>query len=269
MRRAGPVLVALAAALACRSVDPGVPLAPADPRPAALLSAWSASAGSRHALRGVARLAVDGDGVRIRGKQVLVAARPARLRVEVLGLLDQTLAVLVTDGVRYQLFRAREHSLETGAVDPGLLWREASLALSPEEAVELLLGAPLPDPALRVHAARRKADGTILMELADASGRVRQILAFDAEGRLRLLERRGPGGRTLWEARYDDYEPVAGVPFAHEIRLDIAAGDTHVEISLRDVELNPVLSPELFRLELRASIRGLGEEATTAALRID
>ena len=38
--------------------------------------------------------------------------------------------------------------------------------------------------------------------------------------------------------------------FAHAISLDVAAGRTHAEISLRDVELNPELSPDIFRLRL-------------------
>ena len=92
--------------------------------------------GERHALRGRARLAVDGgDGaVRLRGKQIVVLERPARLRVEVLGFLNQTVAVLTTDGERFELFRSGDRSYETGAVHPDLLWQEAHLALTPEEA---------------------------------------------------------------------------------------------------------------------------------------
>jgi len=40
--------------------------------------------------------------------------------------------------------------------------------------------------------------------------------------------------------------------FAHSIVLDVAADGTHVEISLRDVELNPELPPGIFRIRAPA-----------------
>jgi hypothetical protein len=76
--------------------------------------------GSRRA-PGDARLAVDaagaGDGGRdlaLRSKQRMWLAKPAQLRVEVLGFLDTTLAVLVTDGERYSLFESQEQRLQEG-----------------------------------------------------------------------------------------------------------------------------------------------------------
>jgi len=101
VRRLSILFAALLAATACRTPAPiAVPLPPDDPRPAALLDAWARAAGERHGLRARARLAVDGaDGaLHLRGKQILVLERPAYLRVEILGLLNQTVAVLVTDG---------------------------------------------------------------------------------------------------------------------------------------------------------------------------
>ena len=82
---------------------------------------------ARRGLSGRARLAVDGhDGaLRLRGSQRVALERPARLRVEVLGLFDQTLAVLVTDGERYQFFRANDRTWESGPVGPDLLWTHA------------------------------------------------------------------------------------------------------------------------------------------------
>ena len=245
------LVAALATATACRSVPPAVPLGLDDPRPAALLAAWGRSAEARHSLRGRAKLAVDGEstGVRVRGKQVLVLERPGRMRVEILGLFNQTLAVLVTDGERFELFRVDDRSFETGPVHPDLLWQEAHIALTPEEAVELLLGAPRADPSLVPVVALGSSDGSIRIDLADVGGSVRRRMGFDAEGRLRWIEAVGDG-EVEWRASFDRYQRVGDIPFAHAISLDVAAGRTHAEISLRDVELNPELSPELFRLQL-------------------
>jgi hypothetical protein len=108
--RRAPLLVALLFATAgCRTVAPRLPLAADDPRPAALIRGWQELTAERRALRGSARLAVDGEAVHVRARQILVVERPSRLRVEIQGLLSQTLAVLVTDGPRYQLFRAQDH----------------------------------------------------------------------------------------------------------------------------------------------------------------
>jgi hypothetical protein len=252
VRRPAALLASVLLATACQTPAPLLPLSPDDPRPKALLDKWAETARQRRALRGLARLAVDGrDGeVGIRSRQLLVAERPARLRVEVLDFLHRTLAVLVTDGERFELFRADDRSLETGEVHPGLLWEVAHLALPPEQAVGLLLGAPRLDPDLAVAGARRSGEGEFQIDLADAAGRVRQRVAFDAEARLRWLEVREMDGGVAWRARFDDYAAVGASPFAHTVSLDLVREQTHAEISLRSVELNPRLNSEIFQLRI-------------------
>jgi hypothetical protein len=248
--RATLLVVALLLVSACKTVVPAVPLPLDDPRPAAFLAQWDAAARSRHALRGRAHVAVDGrDGeVRIRGKQIVVLARPARLRVEVLGFLSQTAAVITTDGERFEVFRSGDRSSETGAVDPDLLWREAHLALTPEQAVEVLLGVPALGAGLVPARAALAAGDLIRMDLVDAEQRVRRRAAFDATARLREFEVLDDDGALRWRAQFGDYAPVDGVPVAHKIVLDVTTGVVHVEISLRDLELNPELPADIFQL---------------------
>jgi outer membrane lipoprotein-sorting protein len=248
--RAARLVVALLFASACRTVPSAIPLAPDDPRPAARLAQWEDAARDRHSLRGRARLAVDGDdgAVRIRGNEIVVLERPARMRVEVLGFLNQTAAVVTTDGERFEIFRSGDRSYETGEVHEQLLWQEAHLALTPEEAVEVLLGAPALGAGLVPAHAVDAGGGWIRMDLVDSERRVRRRVAFDATSRLREFEVVGDDGAVAWRARFGDYASVDGVPFAHAIVLDVTAGVAHVEISLRDVELNPELPPDIFRL---------------------
>jgi hypothetical protein len=260
VRRLSILVAALLAATACRTPAPvAIRLPPDDPRPAALLDAWARAAGERRGLRGRARLAVDGaDGaVRLRGKQILVLERPSQLRAEILGLFGQTVAVLATDGERFELFRAEDRSYETGAVHPDLLWEQAYLALTPEEAVDLLLGLPALDRSLAPVAAFGDGAGGVSLEFADAAGRLRRRAGFDAEGRLRWLEVLDGADALLWRAEFDGYAPVGGEPFAHAVSLEVAAGRTRAEISLRDVELNPELPPDIFRLR---APEGAGEQ---------
>jgi hypothetical protein len=251
VRRAALLVASLLAAAGCRTLPTElVPLAPGDERPGLLLGALHERAAERRGLRGTARLAVDSDdgAVHIRGSQVLAIERPARLRVEILGFLNQTEAVLVTDAGRYELFVAGERRYESGLVYPGLLWEVARIDLEPYEVVDLVLGAPVPSAGLEISDAFAAHDGGVEFDLVDASGAHSRRLSFDAEGRLRRVRVR-ERGRDLWEARFDDYATVAGTPFAHEIAVEFSATASRAELSLRQVELNPELPQELFQLQ--------------------
>jgi hypothetical protein len=248
----GLALVALVTG--CASTIPATPLPADDPRPAALLAAWHAHTADRAALQAIARLAVDAPGagegghdLALRSKQRMWLARPAQLRVEVLGFLDTTLAVLVTDGERYSLFESGEQRLQEGAVYPELLWDVARLELTPAEAVEVILGAPEPDAGLSPHAAYLVGE-RLRIELADQGGRVRRVVEFGAAGELRRLAQSDEQGGVAWEAQFDDFTELGGAPFARNVAVRSSAGRTRAELVLRTVELNPEVPPDIFRL---------------------
>lgn len=248
--------LALLAILAggCRGPGPAVPLAEDDPRPEALLAAWRAESERRHGLHALARFAVDAPGAGVGGrdlalrtKQRIWLERPARLRVEVLGFLDTTLAVLVTDGDRYAVLETQERRYDEGPVYDGLLWDAARLDLSPREAVEVILG--IPDPELAWRSSRAyQVDDRIRIELVDAAGRVRRVVDFGADGELRRLARSGDEGRSDWEAHFDDFVEIDGAPFARSVA--VRSGSGRAELTLRRVELNPPDSPDTFRLRV-------------------
>lgn len=247
--------VAVGAALFCLATACATPislqrLSPGDPRPRQLLDDWVERASQRQRLRGLARLAVDrNDGsVQLRGKQLVVLERPSRLRVEILGFLNQSLAVIATDGEGFEVYRAEDQSYEAGEVDERLLWNEAGIDLSPEEAVAVLLGVPISEPLPALASAVRDGDGRIQIDLADSQGTVVQRATFDPAGSLRAFEVLDDSGAALWSAQFDEYRDVGGSPFAHSIGLDVRSGKTRAEISFRNVELNPDLQPGLFQL---------------------
>jgi hypothetical protein len=236
------------AAAGCRTtLPPAIPLDVADPRPAAFLAALAARAGELEALSGMVKLAVDGPGGSLRSKQVLVAARPARLRIEIQGFLSQTVALLATDGTHYDLFQVRERSLESDRVRPGLLWEVAAIDLEPDEAVRVLLGAP-DLRGLRPTGAQLLGDGAVAVALADAAGRPRRVLEFLPDGALRRISARDADGAVAWDARYGDRRSLGDTSFAHAIELEFPASGVRARLSLSRVVLNPPLSPTLFRL---------------------
>lgn len=251
-------LLALAAGVAgCRTPGPGLePVEPGDPRPQRFVDALRERVQARRAVRGRAKVSLSGRTGEGFTKQVLVVERPARLRVEVIGLMGQRVAVLATDGERYQLFRTETGRIEAGEVTPDILARVAGMPLSPRQAVNVLLGAPAPPPGeLGPGRAAAREDGGVRVELdaAEGAGLVR-TLTFDAQGRLRrwLLRDGEAGGDAesgiVLEVRYDDYRELGGEPFAHRVAVAFPPSGAHAELSFQDAELNPTLPEGIFRL---------------------
>lgn len=257
--RIGAALAVLLALAGCRTAPTLQRLPSGDPRPDRLLADWAHAVDGRTALRGTARLAVDADAsgragrdVRWRSRQALVIARPARLRVELRGMLGDTLAVFATDGARYELFQAADRSYESGPAHDSLLWEVARIALTPADAVEVILGVPQLSDALSPSAAFDAGDGRVRIALSDAASRLRRQVEFDAEGRLRWLQERRAGA-IVWEVHFDDYAPVANAPLAHRLSIETDRGGARALLTLSDVELNPELSPSIFRIEALAT----------------
>jgi hypothetical protein len=246
----GLLLVSLLV-VSCRTLPERV-LEPDDPRSLAVLKKWVEGADARTGLRGRARMAVDSAdrSIAVRGKQILVVQRPARLRVEILGFLNQTLAIIVTDGNRFEVLRTQDHSYETGELGPNLLWDEARIALTAEEAISVLLGIPVPDPQWVPMRIAQDPNGLTSIDLADGDGVLRQRVSFDRHGYMIESSRFDPIGQLIWRVRFDDYREIDREWVAHDIELDVTIGATHAEISLSDVELDPPLSEDLFRLRL-------------------
>jgi hypothetical protein len=211
--RAALAALAALAAVGCATVPRPVPLPVRDPRPAARLAAFTEAVAGRRSLRGVAHLAIDGPAGSGRAKQILLVERPARLRVEVLGWLDQTVALLATDGHRYELYRARDRSWSEGAVTPDLLWQVAGLAVAPELAVQLLLAAPAPPADARVVGGALLPHGGVRAELAEAERGERLRYDFDGEGHLIAWSVLGADGEARIAAHWSDYRSVGAATF--------------------------------------------------------
>lgn len=251
-RRVLPLLLLLLAGCA----TPGLlPLPADDPRPAALLERWRGQLADRLALRGTARLSVDarqpyeGGDLHVRSKQRVVVARPARLRVEVQGLLGTTVAVLAVDDAQYEFFEADSHRFESGPVRPDLLWNAVRLDLTPAEAVGLLLGAPELPADLRILAAQDAGEGRLRITLGTSDGRAPlRSIDLDGDARLRRYAVFEDASVPEWTAELDDYEDVGGTPLARRVSVETRNGARAV-VSLSSLELNPPLAPDIFRLE--------------------
>ena len=257
-RVAAAALVALMGLVACRGPAPAPielrPLSPDDPRPASLLKQLRARAGSIDGMRGQAKFSLDSPELEFRRPQRVAALRTRALRVETLGLFGQVAAILVTNGGRYQFYDASSNELEEGVVDRALLWELVRIDLDHGDVVDLLLGGASPPETRSLGPAYEMSNGRLRLTLEDA-GRPVEWLDFDAEGRLRRIER-VPGGDPFlaWQARLDDYRPEAGgsgVVVAHELSVRIPVQETEARFAFREVALNPELPEQVFELRGR------------------
>lgn len=256
-RRAGLAAIALMVVAGCHSPPPeprdpgaGELLSADDPRPATLLEALRAGTESRDAMRGVLRFSVDAPDLQFRGTQRVAARRPARLRVEILGLFSQIMGVLATDGRIYQYYEAGSGETEWGRVTPGLLWEVSRIDVEPAEAVRFLLGAPVASKSLVQGRAEERPDGSIRVQLDDARGQMRQRFDFDPDGRLRRLEEWDPRANPLREFVWDDYRDVEGADFPHKLALHFPRMGGEATFHFQRVELNPDLPDEVFVLDV-------------------
>ncbi len=212
----------------------------------ALMESQREREGLRHALRGRSRVSLDGAVNGSFSKQVVLLERPARLRLEVIGLLNQRVAILATDGDRYALFRRESPELERGAVHPGVLWEVAGVPLTPELAVALLLGLPpVPEPDAPFYATR---DGGAVEVNFRGVGDSLRSFHFDTLGRLVAFRLAGSKGELLLDVRYGDFRDVGDGSFAHNLELSFPEQEAKATVAFREVELNPEIAPELFEL---------------------
>ncbi len=194
----------------------------------------------RGSVRAVARVRIEGPGGSGTVREIILARRPASLRLEGLNFLGQTQSLLVTDGQRFLFFDGQE--FEQGPVNPDTLMRTLGLDLAPAEAVEALLVAPLdgsePPPAPREVWARG--------EERWLSYPVRR-LRLGPGGELRGIQAIDPLGGVRWEAEYAEWRPLGGSRYPFAITLSFPGSQVRAEVDFEEVELNPPLEARLFR----------------------
>lgn len=243
MRRALAVALATAGIVlgGCRTLTPPPLFAPVsgeDERIQAWLARSRAEGEQRWAVRALGSLKLDSPSGSGRVKQVILAQRPALLRLESLNFLGQTQSLLVTDGQRFSFFDGRE--LLGGAVSQDVLLQYLGLDLEPADAVRVVLAAPLiGDEAPR---AILGAGDERLVELNA------QRLHFGPDGELLGVEVRDLAGATRWRATYQRWRAVPKGRYPFVVGLFFPRTELHAELRLDEVEVNPELDPALFRV---------------------
>jgi hypothetical protein len=201
-----------------------------------LLEQLHDDAALRSSIRGWGKVRLESPAGSGSAREVIVAERPVRLRLETLNILGQTQAVLITDGRNFVHFDGK--SVERGELSESVLRDRMGLDLTAEEAVEVLLAAPAFDVGQMRHAIAVGDERWVEME----ARRVR----IGPAGELRGFDALDRSGSVRWMAGYDRWSEVDGGRYPLVVKLEFPYTETSAELVLNEVELNATLDPKLF-----------------------
>lgn len=245
MRRAAIAVLATAVALAgCATRPAPRPIAVGGARAdaAAIVAADAARRTAVRSLRAWARLSYESPDESRRAKQLLVAERPDRLRLEIFSPFGAVFVLAAADGALAAYDRGAK-TVYRGAASADNLRRYTQMDLPVTGAVDLLLGTPPIDAAAPGVVT---ADGdTIELWRETADGGARVVWYSAALEPLRY-EERDRDGRVRLRAAYGGYTAVDGVPVATQLQIDLPPSQQRIGIALSDVEVNPPLADAVF-----------------------
>jgi outer membrane biogenesis lipoprotein LolB len=250
MRRAIAVLATALALAGCtpRPVPRPAPAAPVRADADAIVAADSARRSALHALRAWARLSYESPEESRRAKQLLVAERPDRLRLEVFSPFGAIFVLAAADGALAAYDRGAE-TVYRGAASADNLRRYTQMDLPVAGAVDLLLGTPPIDVAAPGVAT---TDGdTVQLWRSSADGGASVVWYSAALVPLRY-EERDRDGRVRLRAAYDGYTAVDGVPVATQLLIELPPSQQRIGVTLSDIEVNPPLGDAMFAFQTPA-----------------
>ena len=263
----------------CRTAPPvaiqitGTRLPNDDARAETVLGAYLDQVEARSALRGSARVLLEGPDFKLNRPQRILVERPARLRFEVIGLFDQLVAMLVSDGRQFGFYDASSGRVSRGLVTPSLLWDLAKINLDPDEVVGLLLASPAPSYGIARASVWLEAEGRIALAFAWPDGDQRpgcgeasyraalieadcfveeealekggEVFFFDTDGTLSEMWALDSGGIIRFRSTFEDYAPIAGNDSVEMFPNRITIRSPGVESEARFVWKRVMLTEEL------------------------
>ena len=180
--------------------------------------------------------------------------RPNRVRFDVMTQVGPA-AVLTSDGESFQLSDLREGAFLHGPTCPENIARLLGIRVDAENIVRLLTGdTPIVDASTQSMLCR---DGRYVVTLVADDGTSQEIgfsvhpddeQAAPDEQRLTLRSsvERDPGGKTRWEAAYDDYIDVDGHSFPTNVRFTDRINGADTAVRVKWISVDPDIPPGAF-----------------------
>lgn len=254
-------LVAISLAVWAGCAFPGKRLpAPAAtlPDPQEVVAAFAERCKFVHSLKALAKLRYTDPNERYTSRQVIAVERPDRIRVEVTTMLG-TAFVLAARDARLIAYWPEENTAFAGLATPDHVWRYTRVWMPLETLVDVLLAIPGSgrlEPTGCTHEETTDASpGYVCLHQARA-GQGAVVVALDARGLpAEVEERSAVDGSVLWRARYLEYTENLAPPAAKHIVIDVPRYRRSVSLQLSEIEINPTLGRDVFRLGLPPGVR--------------
>ena len=242
---AGTLLVVVLSGCAARQAPVPTPATDAAlPAADELLRHVSARRDAIHSVRTIARLAYTSPTEKRRAKQVILAARPDRLRFEVLSPFGPVFVLAASDG-RLAAYARDEATVYRGAASPANLERYTSVELPITAAVDLLLGTPPIDDTNAPLVSRDAGQVRLFCDRGDGA----RVVWFTPQLDPDRFEQWSANGDVVLRARFAQYADIDGVRLPLHLSLETPSTQRRVDIELREPEVNPVLDDPLFALD--------------------
>lgn len=214
------------------------------PEAAVLLRAMETRRESLHSLRVLARCVFRSPDESRRAKQLILAARPDRLRLEVLSPFGAVFVLTASHGT-LAAFAPNESTVYRGTASGPNLARYASVDLPVSTAIDLMLGTP-PMRSGALSVVSRDAGYTKLWQV---DGDDVRVAWFGAALDPVQYEEQDTEGHVLVRATFGAYAEIDGVRLPTQLSVEVPPSQRGVDLEFREPEVNPSLADALFALE--------------------
>jgi hypothetical protein len=182
----------------------------------------------------------------VKAREMIIARRPADLRVEARSPFGVALIVAV-DGSQLAIFEPGKNVLMHGSADAAALYQFARIPMAPAAAVGLLMGLAPDADRLAAPGAVRDENGMIVLSYTGADGTNRE--AGFVNDQLTPVRARDVTGSVSYEVRYSDYHDIGGVTFPYIIEASFPAAGSSLKLTYERPIVNGAMADSLFILK--------------------
>jgi outer membrane lipoprotein-sorting protein len=207
---------------------------------------------SLHTFRALAQMHYVGPKDSLAVKQIVVVARPNRLRIEMMSAFGVVLQV-ASDGEVISAYHRGERTFYHGRATAENLSRFTRLALDLRDIADLLVGLP-PERTRVGHPSltfERPLGWWKVSTALEGGGTLAIWFEPDSLLPVRALEADAQG-TALYIASYEAYSQVAGRQIASDVRFEAPAEGTKIDLRYSNITVNAELPASLFSFEAPA-----------------
>lgn len=249
-RRAVPVFyfLLLISVACCSHLTPPVPFPYASQCPPDHVLLDAVRVPAPPVLKAIAKIKVESPDETFSVKELIIAQKPNRLRLETLSPLGQPGFYAATDGKDLFLFAPSENTYYHGGATPRNLALIIPLKLGLEEMVSIIMGCvPLIDFNNEHLGCAVNKDG-YAMQFEENNERTTQVLTLSRDDLRVMASETYDGGELSCSITYDDYAMAGNIAFPGTITVSLPSEQTTVRISYKKVEFLPEVDSSHFRL---------------------